>query len=326
MGTFMRYQHVERFGRTGVRGIEKGTCYVFPKIDGANASAWLTGDGRLHAASRNRELGEQKKDNGFFAFSQTDEKLRAYLEKHPDHRLFGEWLIPHTLKNYEADAWNRFYVFDVAVADERTSTGLRYLPYDAWQQDIEASGLDYIKPLGVVENGTFEDFMPFLEKNTWLVREGGGIGEGIVIKNYSFFTEDSCQVWAKIVAKDYQEMRGELCLGISLERQIVEEFLSASVIEKEFAKMKVANGGFWDKELISPLFRRIFKTLVEEEMWEILVKYKNPVLDFGRMFAAAVNKTKETIPDLFQYRKKVNTEKLSTENCKNFVFDIRGEV
>ena len=104
MGTFMRYQHVERFGRTGVRGIEKGTCYVFPKIDGANASAWLAGDGRLHAASRNRELGEQKKDNGFFAFSQTDEKLRAYLEKHPDHRLFGEWLIPHTLKNYEADA------------------------------------------------------------------------------------------------------------------------------------------------------------------------------------------------------------------------------
>lgn len=303
MGTFVRYQHVERFGKTEVRGIEKGRCYVFPKIDGANASAWLTEDGRLHGASRNRELGEQKKDNGFFAYSQKDGRLRAYLEKHRDHRLFGEWLIPHTLRNYEAEAWRKFYIFDVAVADPDMSTGLRYLPYEEWQPEVEAFGLEYTELLGVVENGEFEDFVPFLEKNTWLIREGGGVGEGIVIKNYSFLTEDHCQVWAKIVAKDYQEMRQALREGVSLERQIVDEFLSTSMIEKEFAKMKVDNGGYWDKELISPLFKKIFRTLVEEEMWDIVVKYKNPALDFGRLFAASVNKAKETLPDIFNYRR-----------------------
>ena len=37
---FVKYQHIERFGTQETEGIENGTCYVFPKIDGTNASLW----------------------------------------------------------------------------------------------------------------------------------------------------------------------------------------------------------------------------------------------------------------------------------------------
>ena len=41
---FRRYQHIERFGNDEVAGIEDGTCYVFPKIDGTNAIWDATGN------------------------------------------------------------------------------------------------------------------------------------------------------------------------------------------------------------------------------------------------------------------------------------------
>ena len=38
---FRKYQHIERYGRNEVLGIEQGVCYVYPKIDGTNSSVWL---------------------------------------------------------------------------------------------------------------------------------------------------------------------------------------------------------------------------------------------------------------------------------------------
>ena len=51
---FVKYQHVERFGNLEVQNIELGQCYIFPKIDGTNASVWLE-DGDVKAGSRTRE-------------------------------------------------------------------------------------------------------------------------------------------------------------------------------------------------------------------------------------------------------------------------------
>ena len=42
---FKKYQHVERFGNIEVEGIELGKCYIFPKIDGTNASIWINEKG-----------------------------------------------------------------------------------------------------------------------------------------------------------------------------------------------------------------------------------------------------------------------------------------
>ena len=50
MSEFIRYMHVEKFNTAEVEGIEIGTCYVFPKLDGTNASLWVDENeiGRAH--------------------------------------------------------------------------------------------------------------------------------------------------------------------------------------------------------------------------------------------------------------------------------------
>lgn len=40
---FKKYQHVERFGKKETQGIEKGTVYIFPKLDGTNGVVWFDG-------------------------------------------------------------------------------------------------------------------------------------------------------------------------------------------------------------------------------------------------------------------------------------------
>lgn len=38
---FKRYPHLEKFGNQAVENIEFGSCYIFPKLDGTNASVWF---------------------------------------------------------------------------------------------------------------------------------------------------------------------------------------------------------------------------------------------------------------------------------------------
>lgn len=111
---FKKYQHLERFGNTEVSQIELGECYVFPKIDGTNASVWIT-DGVIMAGSRTRELSIESDNAGFYAWVIEQDNIKRYLNQNPTHRLFGEWLVPHSLKTYRQNAWRKFYVFDVAI-------------------------------------------------------------------------------------------------------------------------------------------------------------------------------------------------------------------
>lgn len=42
---FRRYMSLKRFGRAEVSNIDVGRCFIFPKLDGTNASVWLNQDG-----------------------------------------------------------------------------------------------------------------------------------------------------------------------------------------------------------------------------------------------------------------------------------------
>lgn len=53
---YRSYQHVERLGATETNGILDGTCYIFPKIDGTNATVWLGDDNTLRAGSRKPDV------------------------------------------------------------------------------------------------------------------------------------------------------------------------------------------------------------------------------------------------------------------------------
>lgn len=297
---FVKYQHVERFGTEEVEGIELGTCLVFPKVDGTNAQVFLK-NGEVCAGSRNRELTLEKDNAGFFSAIKGDEKVIAYLNAHPNHRLFGEWLVPHSLKTYRDDAWRKFYIFDVCV-DKEDGT-LEYLPYDVYKPLIDEYELDYIPPIRIVKNGDYESFIRCVEENKFLIKDGSGKGEGVVIKNYDFYNKYRRQTWAKIVTSEFKErhikeMGAPITEHRLIEEQIVDDFVTTAFVDKEYSKIKIEKEG-WRSRYIPMLLGRTFHELINEESWNILRKYDNPTINFKRLNHLVVGKVKEVKPEIF---------------------------
>jgi len=299
---FKKYQHVERFGTTEVEGIELGMCLVFPKIDGTNGSIWLDNEGNIKAGSRNRELTLEKDNAGFYAYILSNDKFKKYLQKHPKHRLYGEFLVPHSLKTYREDAWRRFYIFDVCLDKEDGS--VEYIPYDIYKEMLEEFDIDYIPPLAKIKNATYENFINLLNKNTFLIQDGKGYGEGIVIKNYDFYNKYKRQTWAKIVTSEFKEKHHkemgcpEINTKIMIEEKIIDEFCTTAFIEKEYSKIVNEMGG-WQSKFIPMLFGRVFSELIKEESWNIIKKFKNPTINYKTLNTLIIQKIKKTKKEIF---------------------------
>lgn len=300
---FKKYQHLERFGNTEVRDIEYGKCYIFYKIDGTNGSIWYDEKNGIQAGSRNRTLSLENDNAGFYANILQDENIKAYFDKHPNHRLYGEWLVPHSLKTYREDAWRKFYIFDVCLDKDDT---VEYLTYDAYQPLLEEFGLEYIPPLAIINNPTHDSLMKCLDKtDQFLIKDGSGSGEGIVIKNYNFYNQYGRQTWAKIVCSEFKEKHHktmgapEINTRISVEERIVEDFCTNAFIEKEYRKIILEQGG-WSNKYIQMLFGKIFYELTTEEIWNILKKYKNPQINFKTLNSLIIQKIKMVKNELFK--------------------------
>jgi hypothetical protein len=298
---FKKYQHVERFGNEEVQGIELGKVLVFPKIDGTNSQVWLDDEGTLKAGSRNRELTLEKDNAGFYKFALENENIKKYLEKHPTHRLYGEWLVPHSLKTYRDDAWRKFYIFDVCL--DKENDGVEYIPYDIYKPLLDECNLDYIPPIVSLTNGDYEKFIKSLEQNTFMIKDGQGNGEGIVIKNYDFYNKYKRQTWAKIVTNEFKEKHKKI-MGYNeietkmIEQSIVDDFCTEAFIEKEFSKIVNEQEG-WTNKCIPMLLGRVFSELIKEESWNILKKFKNPTINYKTLNALVIGKVKMTKKDVF---------------------------
>lgn len=292
---FLKYQHIERFGTTETNGIEFGMCYVFPKIDGTNSQLWTDGNS-LYAGSRNRELSIDNDNAGFMAWAVNQNHIIDFFCKYPNLRLYGEWLVPHTLKTYQKTAWNNFYVFDVMNGEE-------YLSYDEYKILLDEFGIEYIPPICKVENPTYERLIKQLEKNGYLIEDGQGTGEGIVIKNYSYKNKFGRKTWAKIVKNEFKakHQKVDVCEikdNKIIEEEIVNKFVTIVLIDKELAKIETECNG-WSSKLIPRLLNTVFYCLVKEECWNFVKEFKSPTIDFKRLAYFTNNKIKELKSNLF---------------------------
>ena len=223
---FLRYQHVERFGTTETSGIDIGMCYVFPKIDGTNAQLWF--DSGLQAGSRNRHLSTDNDNAGFYCWALKQNNIAQFFNKYPHLRLFGEWLVPQTLKTYHKSAWDKLYVFDVM-------DGKSYLHYETYKTILDEFDIEYIPPICKVLNPSYERLVYQLENNGYLIQGGKGSGEGIVIKNYEYKNKFGRVVWAKIVKNELKAKHSkcevtEIKESKILESIIVDRYVTNSLI------------------------------------------------------------------------------------------------
>lgn len=299
---FKKYQHVERFGNKEVEGIEFGKCYVFPKIDGTNGSVYLDEMGLIKAGSRKRELTIEADNAGFCKWVTDNISFKNFFSSNPSLRLYGEWLVPHTLKTYDKDAWRDFYVFDVCRLDNNGD--LEYLPYDEYKSKLELHGINFIPPIATVENGDYEKFATFLDKNVFLIEDGNGVGEGIVIKNYDFKNKFGRTAWAKIIRNEFKEKHYKLMGSPSIkyssmvEEKIVEKYLTDHMIDKVHIKIFSQENG-WESRFIPSLLETVYNDFICEELYTAINKFKNPTINFKTLKHFVFKAVRESKPDLF---------------------------
>jgi len=299
--SFLKYMHIEKWGNDEVQGIELGETYVFPKLDGTNASLWLEEQG-LCGGSRNRQVFLENDNQGFFDAqfeTTTYKRWWEFFKLHPKLRLYGEWLVPHTLKTYREDCWRKFYVFDVYNDDTN-----QYLSYNAYKPMLDECGIEYVSPLAIIRNGTYENFIHVLGQNNFYIKDGEGNGEGIVIKNYDYYNRFGNQVWAKIITSEFKEahhkeMGAPEREGKLIEETIVDSFVTSAEVNKTIAKIASAEARSWTSRDIPRLLETVYYDLVHESIWEALKQHKNPTINFQTLKHFSIKKVKELAPELF---------------------------
>lgn len=300
------YDHIERYGSDEVEGIDIGTVYVFPKLDGANGRVALM-DGKLRAGSRTRVLSEDHGElQGFMGHvAEHQPKLVNFLAWIAGNcnngvldglTVYGEWLVPHTLRTYREDAWKRFWIFDV-------HNGERFLPFDEWAPVAESLGLDIVQPLCTITDPTPDQVQAQVLTNTFLIADGAGLGEGIVLKNFQWKNKYGRQPWAKIVRNEFKETNRRV-FGTTekdgasqVEKDIARAAVTQALVAKERAKIEAE---VTDRKVVIPrLLETVFHCVVTEELWTPLKKSGFPTVDFKRLRAFCIALTKEHASDLF---------------------------
>ena len=294
MSEFVKYMHVERVNHLETEGLLDGVCYVFYKIDGTNASVWYDGEA-LHCGSRNRELSLDNDNAGFMNWAVKNEKFYRLFMDYPKIRLYGEWLVPHSLKTYRDDAWRDFYVFD--VLDENGE----HVPYEDYKIIMDEYGINYIPPLAIIKNPNEETLIKCLEKTgQFLLKEGEKTGEGFVVKNYDFVNRFGRVVWGKMVTNEFKEKHHkemgapEINNTLLVEERIVDEFITPALIQKEKAKIENEHGG-WSSKNIPQLLGTMYYVFIQEELWTALKKHKNPKINFKLLNGMIVRKVKQEL-------------------------------
>jgi hypothetical protein len=270
---FQKYPHLERLGADDVEGILEGKVYV---------------DGTLGTGSRRRVVTPGDDNQGFAAYIAEHAALyREVFKWYPDWRLYGEWLVPHSLKTYRNDAWRRFYVFDVQgmITQE-------FFQYEDYEQRLRDMGLDFIPIQAVVTNPTQEWLIKQLEANTYLIRDGEGVGEGIVLKRYDFVNKYGRTTWAKIVRNEFREKHKEE-MGVSPVVMYNQEYEMSLMLTEHVIQKVIAELQPWSSRNIPQLLGRVWHEFVTEEMWAILKKYKNPTINFKALHRFVIQRTKE---------------------------------
>jgi ATP-dependent RNA circularization protein (DNA/RNA ligase family) len=252
----------------------------------------------VRCGSRNRGLEEGSNDNhGFRAHIESNIDLQLLVLAFPDYVFYGEWLVPHTYKNYREDAWHKFYIFDV------WSRALNsFIHYDIWKPKVVNDYPHIIPCYKVVDNGNIEDFIYVSKTCDFLLKDlTKGPGEGVVIKNYEYQNVFKTQTWAKIVTSEFKEENMKIWGPSHIQRECIEEiicnkYVTKALVDKEFAKFQDLER----KRQIPALLESVFRCVISEELYNALNKLniKQPI-DFRMLKTFAIKKIKALLPELF---------------------------
>ncbi len=276
-----KYEKVQRIEKPECDGILNGTCFVFEKADGANGQCWLDADGQLCCGSRNHQIS--RGDNvahelrGFVSYIRQNELINNLLTDYPRFRLYGEWLVHHTVI-YPENAYNKFYVFDVYDHESE-----RYLVYDEYSSLLEEYGVLYLKPFDVLENPTVDDLKEMLGRSQFDIPQA----EGIVVKNYDFVNRHGHSPYGKMVTKEFREVNAMVFnhapRSFSVETRIISRYVTKARVAKIANKIVEEVERQVEIEDTARVLSSVYYDIISEDMWDIIKRFKNPTIDFANL-------------------------------------------
>lgn len=292
MSTFKKYPKIHRLGKEETEGILDGLCHVEEKIDGANASIWMDKRGEITCGSRNRELSEGF--NGLVDWVKNSEELKRLFSVYPDWRLYGEWLVPHTIQ-YNEMSYRKFYLFDVTVAKDGEDAE-EFMQKDVVRNIAEEFGLNTPEYYGTFKFPKVEELMDLVGKSVL-----GEKGEGVVIKNPDFRDAFGNHNYAKIVSEQFKEDNGITFGGNNKysdtywEMYIVNKYMTLARIEKVMNKLQPMIDEKLDLKHIPRVANTAYHDLLTEEIWEISKKVGE--VDFRALKRVATKKAVQIYKD-----------------------------
>ena len=291
---YKSYQHIEKLGREECEGVLSGIVTIQPKIDGTNSVVFLGDDGLVHAGSRKRELSLKDDNAGFYNTIEKDENIKSYLLKHPTHLVYGEWLVPHSIKSYDQDAWRKFYIFDVYDAAEE-----RYLSYDEYVPLLAEFQLTYIPEIARLENPTIEEVASYINETHYLMPEGCA-PEGVIAKNYNYKNKWGHVVWGKIISEEFFNKKQHLRIQNheaknDFELKVALEYITDAVVRKEYAKILNEYPDAHRGELIGRVLNAVYDSFIEEDLITVVRKNKGCTINFASMKRASDKRVKDVL-------------------------------
>ena len=275
-------------------GILKGICSIQEKIDWCNLSVWMK-DWEIRVWSRNQEV---TKDGFNWAvdYVTTHKGIKALLEGLEwEIRLYGEWLIPHTITDYITQAYSHFYLFDIEQDGEQLST---------LEVNNLASKFSIKKPhfIGVINNPTIKE-LTFLVGKTWLKWDKKDWGEGIVIKNLDFVNKFWNTCYGKMVGDDFKE-NNSIVFGNhkkwDIEMKLATDFCNLARVKKIIGKIEHTLDRNIVKTDIEQIIWRIQYDIIVEEAWHIAKKW---TISFNRLKSLIWRRTARIAIDIIEGNK-----------------------
>lgn len=241
------------------------------KLDGGNASFFIDEYSNVHCFSRNIELNEKETLRGFYNWVQ--EKIVPQKHKLLTGCIYyGEWLVPHKI-NYKEEYLNDFYLFDIYFKDINT-----FFTNVAVENEADNLG---IKPAPILYCGEYislEHIQSFVGKSEMSI---DGVGEGVVVKNYSYRNREGNQSFTKFVSDNFAEManikKHDPSSNVDFLGNFITRFTTKARIEKIL--LKLVDEGILEEEygienmgiILKHLNTRIYEDIVEEEL-DVLLK------------------------------------------------------
>lgn len=291
--SFKKYPKIHRLGKEETEGILEGHCVVQEKIDGANVSVWIDKRGELTCGSRNRELTEGF--NGFVDYIKAHEGVTKLLHDFPAYRLYGEWLVRHTI-SYDETKMQQFYLFDMTVVKDGEETE-EFIPQEKVREFAESYGINYPHVFGEFTNPSEEALKEFVGQS-----QIGPKGEGIVIKNLEHTDKFGNHCYAKIVTEEFKEDNGITFGGNNKhsdtywEMYIVNKYMTLSRIQKVMNKIQPTVDEKLDLQHIPRITSSAYHDMLTEEIWDISKKVGT--VDFKALKRVANKKAVQIYKDI----------------------------